>query len=195
MSSKLNGVLPHNITAFEELEQLPARLEQFTKSARRIGEEYWQTPVNSEDTPWHIDVWGPPRQATPRAQWEVRRGPSVVGPSDLWLVFGRQCLFVTTPAKWLVAIQRPTLLHAVSDFLRALATLFGSPDTMLYREDGCRTWDWVLDGLNLNEIEQNMRSAQMRPAPHLQSLLSLAQDDPASWLYCRQSAVPDKRCP
>jgi hypothetical protein len=195
MSSKINAVIPHHIRSFEELEQLPARLARSTNDVSRALEAYWDA-YDTTNYEWRLEIWGRPGESTPREEWQSGRGPRIRfgparDPGPIWLVFGRKCLFVTTPVKYSFASQDLDVLRSLWDCFASLAKVFDADDVLMYREDGSRTWEWVLDGLSLDEIEQNLRQAGVQTLKDLADLPSAALSQPATWFYWRQPIRPE----
>lgn len=125
MSLRATGVLSHALPDFEQVAQLPVRLEVCTKLAMRVAEEYWGKSIAHASCGWDVTEWGPPGKATPEAQWDSRQGPMIRGPGDTWIVFGQRCLFINTIAKWRVTCVRPSLLEAVWALIAAIGGVVG----------------------------------------------------------------------
>jgi len=194
MSSTIEAVIPHHIRSFEELELLPARLARSTTDVARALKAYWDV-YDTASYEWRLEVWGRPGERTPCQQWQAGRGPTIrFGPArepgPIWLVFGPKCLFVTTPVKYSFASECLDILRLLWESFTSLANVFDADDVLMYREDGMRTWDWVLDGLSLDEIEQNLRKAGVQTVEDLADLPSAARSQPAIWFYWRHPVKP-----
>jgi hypothetical protein len=72
--------------------------------------------------------------------------------------------------------------------MASAAKVFDADDVLMYPEDGSRTWEWVLDGVSLNEIEQNLRQARVQTLKDLADLPSAARSQPAARFYWRHPA-------
>ena len=182
MSSTIEAILPHHLVSFEEIEQLPKGLGPVLKALFTLEKAYSQsdrTDFSSLTGAWHLVSWSRPDSGlTPRQEWEAGKGPRIIAPEPMpecaatWLVFGKKCLFVTTPIKWPAALARPALFEDATQYLRALASVLGSEAFILYRSTTGAGWHWVLDGLSLEEIQQRFRKGGSKPAASLDALPS-----------------------
>src|SRR2546423_5415625 len=198
MSTKIEGVFPHGITSYEELESLPARLRPTLPLLAIVQKSYWQSSQSSADPlepAWRIGPWGPPSAGlTPRQQWEAGQGPMLFAPgkipadSSSWLVFGRRCLFVTTGVKWWTAMDRPALFPEVRDYFRGLSTALGSRIFMLHRENGGLSWDWVLDGMTIDQIETEFVQAGAKATTDLEVLVTSTFKEKCHYREARESS-------
>jgi hypothetical protein len=180
MSTKIEGVFPHDLNSFEDVERLPKRLHPTMEGVIPIYRDYWMRSVSAENSAqlaWYIGLRGPPSCGlTPRQQWELGKGPMLFAPqasiadSPFHLILGRRSLFATTGVKWWVAMDRPALLLEVRDYFRWLASALNSHAFILYRQDGGLTWDRVLEGMTLEEIEREKTRGGAERADEIEAL-------------------------
>jgi hypothetical protein len=50
-------------------------------------------------------------------------------------------------------MERPELFQMARTYFRHLAKGLGSPAYILYRDNGCLSWDWIHEGKSFDEIE------------------------------------------
>lgn len=180
MSTKIEGVFPHDLHCFEDIERLAARLGPALSLLDTLHRSYLASSapvVDATERAWHIGLWGRPTPGlTLRQQWESGAGPILWGgggapvDSPSWLVLGRRCLFATTGIKWWVAVDRPTLFHNVRDYFRELASALNNGGFILHRDNGCRSWDWVSEGMTFDQIEREFIADGMSPTADLKTL-------------------------
>jgi hypothetical protein len=177
MSTKIEGIFSHDLTSYDLVEHLPERLRPTLPSLLALS--YWRalSPACSVDPAWHIGLWGRPTSGlTPRQQWQIGAGPMLFAPANTpvdsfgWLVLGRRSLFATTGVKWGYAMDRPASFQEVRGYFRCLALALNSGGFILYRENGCLSWDWVLQGMTLDEIERELASRGAKRAASLDDL-------------------------
>jgi len=164
MSTQIEGVFPHDLLSYDDVELLPKRLQPAIEGLIPIWHSYWgrlHPPKSGAELAWHIRIWGPVLSGlTPRQQWESGKGPMLFAPeatvetSPFHLILGRRCLFANMGVKWWWAMDCPARLYEVRDYFRWLASALDSSAFILYREDGGLTSDWVCQGMTLEEIER-----------------------------------------
>lgn len=177
MGTTIEGIIPHALKSYAEIEALPDRLAPALAPLCALS--YWKSVSELRADPtWSIEPYGGPiSRLTPREQWEADTGgPRMFAPEKTptgsfgSLLFGRRCLSATTGVKWWAAMKSPNYLDEVRDYFRTLARLLDADAFILHRENGCASWSWVMQGMSLDQIEGKFIQGEAKRASDLDAL-------------------------
>jgi hypothetical protein len=175
MGTMIEGIFPHSLKSYEEIEALPHRLAPALAPLCALS--YWKSVSELRADPtWSIEPYGGPiSRLTPRQQWEAGSGgPKMFAPEKIHvdsfgsLLFGRHCLSAATGVKWWAAMKSPKYLEEVRDYFRTLARLLDSDAFILHRENGGASW--VMEGLRLDQIEDQFIQGGAKRATDVDAL-------------------------
>src|SRR4051812_41578446 len=101
MSLKVSCIVPHRLTTFEQIVELPLRLRSFSKIAWRVADAYWGKPTSrDEGSDWTLCPAGPPGRSTAEQDWnEGKLAPRIRFPAGIWINLGYRCFEIGSIAK------------------------------------------------------------------------------------------------